>query len=549
MELEQITVKKFKKVSEVTLDLADLNILVGANSSGKSSILQAIHLASCLLRQTSAPVRSNKSSPVSINELDYLPTNDYKKLGHNYDWGTQIPGNVSTVSFSFNDNGDKVQSQIAMKQARNIGISTLGSLGKSTSIFRPKSGSFSAYVSGISGISNEEAKQSKRVVLKGCSFGDGNAYLRNALHLLDEKKDITTIEKWLSELIGDIEIIVEHNDEKNLTIKATARLGGSYRDVPLELLGMGYIQLIQIFCYLLLFEPKILLIDEPDIHLHPNVQEKLPKVLLGVARERNIKIILATHSPFIVRGSPVGTNVYWMDNGAVQHGEREAIESALGWGAFGKKAILISEDKNIKLLRHILAQWPEIERQVAIIPGSGYRNLPTPDGAEDFRKGLGNNFKIVIHRDRDSMLDNEMDMLMNLYRREGVCFWITDLSNIESYFCVWDFIKTLDNLPSDFSEEKLNEIIESYNFLENEKFISQRKAHNEELHSAGGSPTNQEVWDDLQSRQLKAACGSLVFNEIKNKLNDTCFSEVAILSKELEGNIASSLKDFLENLL
>ncbi|MCK5385403.1 MAG: ATP-binding protein, partial [Alphaproteobacteria bacterium] len=50
MELNSITVKKFKKIKKAKINLADLNILVGANGSGKSSALQAIHLASCLMR-------------------------------------------------------------------------------------------------------------------------------------------------------------------------------------------------------------------------------------------------------------------------------------------------------------------------------------------------------------------------------------------------------------------------------------------------------------------------------------------------------------------
>ena len=549
MELEQITVKQFKKVSGVTLNLADLNILVGANSSGKSSILQAIHLASCLMRQTKKPVKA-KTTTVSVNELDYLPTNDYKKLGHEYDWKTQPPANPSAVSFSFNDNGNKVKSWIRMKQARNTGISVEGNFGNAnaTSIFRPKNSTFSAYVSGVSGISNEEQKQSKRVVLKACSFGDGNAYLRNALDLLEDD-EIAKIEGWLSALIGKIKITVKHDEDKDLTIDATARLGTDYRDIPLELLGAGYIQLIQIFCYLFLFKPKILLIDEPDIHLHPNVQEKLPKVLLGVARERNIKIILATHSPFIVRGAPINAKTYWMEDGIVKDSNREAVELALGWGAFGKKIILISEDTDTKLLRHILAQWSDIEGQVAIMPGTGYSNLPTPEKAKQLKNALGGNFKIVIHRDRDSMSASEMNMLSEIYEQEDVNLWITDLSNIESYFCVWEFVKALDNLPPDFTKEKLNEIIELYNSTTDQKFVSQRIAHNKEFHSAGGSPPKEEIWEELQSRQLKAAPGKKVFEKIQSELKNWRFSKEVVLEKSLDGNVATSLKEFLEALL
>ena len=43
--LKQIKIERFKKVSEIVLNLDRVNILVGANNSGKTSILQAIQFA------------------------------------------------------------------------------------------------------------------------------------------------------------------------------------------------------------------------------------------------------------------------------------------------------------------------------------------------------------------------------------------------------------------------------------------------------------------------------------------------------------------------
>lgn len=71
MLLKKITIEKFKKINQVELDLSPLNILVGTNGSGKSSILQAIHLASCLIRQVDR-VHPNKTSPVSCFRLQSL---------------------------------------------------------------------------------------------------------------------------------------------------------------------------------------------------------------------------------------------------------------------------------------------------------------------------------------------------------------------------------------------------------------------------------------------------------------------------------------------
>jgi AAA15 family ATPase/GTPase len=138
---------------------------------------------------------------------------------------------------------------------------------------------FSAYIPGISGIPNKEERRSKKVILKACSYGDSNVILRNALFLLNEenKSNLKDIERWIAEVFGEISISVKHNENKDLHITCEVSVQGVKK--PIELVGTGFIQLIQIFCYVLLFKPGVLLIDEPDIHLHPDVQEKLVAVL------------------------------------------------------------------------------------------------------------------------------------------------------------------------------------------------------------------------------------------------------------------------------
>ena len=42
--IEQITIKNFKSVKDVTLKLGPLNIFIGANASGKSNFFDALRL-------------------------------------------------------------------------------------------------------------------------------------------------------------------------------------------------------------------------------------------------------------------------------------------------------------------------------------------------------------------------------------------------------------------------------------------------------------------------------------------------------------------------
>src|SRR5580700_5511915 len=43
--LTSVTIRRFKRIEDLTLQLDDVTLLIGANNSGKSSILQAIHFA------------------------------------------------------------------------------------------------------------------------------------------------------------------------------------------------------------------------------------------------------------------------------------------------------------------------------------------------------------------------------------------------------------------------------------------------------------------------------------------------------------------------
>ncbi|MEI4516851.1 MULTISPECIES: AAA family ATPase [unclassified Stenotrophomonas] len=551
MKLESIKVEKFKRIDAIELPIADLNILVGSNGSGKSSILQALHLASCLMRQADR-IRGSTAT-VSINDLDYLPSDQYWKLGHGADWGNKWDSPSSKVEFRFLDDAggagppNIVTAKLAMRSARNAGISVTGDLPDSVRpLFRGQDVFFSGFIPGISGIPNVEHKNSKRVVLKACSFGDSNVYLRNALNLLPAA-DIVKIEEWLEPLLGPIKLKIVFDESKDFDIHAHAELNG--RSTPLELLGTGFLQLIQIFCYILLFKPKILLIDEPDIHLHPTIQEKLASSLLEIARAQEIKIVMSTHSPFIVRGAPVDANVVWLADGEIKSDDRSVVELALGWGAFGKQVIIVSEDAKNELLKKLIRQWPEIERSVTVLPGRGYKHLLTKAEAIELRASLGGKFKVLVHRDRDSLTDDEAAQLVDSYAAEGIALWLTDQSDIESEFCNPSFLESLTGRSLAVCDDWIAQIAAANAIPISDQFAKQRAAHNEELHAAGGSPTNADVWAELQHRPLRGAKGKFVMGQLKNKVPGKVYSEASVEGHAGFPELAPSLKNAIQLLI
>jgi predicted ATP-dependent endonuclease of OLD family len=75
-----------------------------------------------------------------------------------------------------------------------------------------------------------------------------------------------------------------------------------------ELLGDGVITVIRILLQLYVAKPNPIIIDEPELSLHPSAQRKLLKVLAEYSQKR--QIVISTHSPYMV-------NWEYLKNGAV----------------------------------------------------------------------------------------------------------------------------------------------------------------------------------------------------------------------------------------
>ena len=72
-----------------------------------------------------------------------------------------------------------------------------------------------------------------------------------------------------------------------------------------ENLSSGESELLALATEILFFaqssgEHKLLLLDEPDVHLHPDLQQKLIRFMCKLAKDHGFKVALATHSTAII---------------------------------------------------------------------------------------------------------------------------------------------------------------------------------------------------------------------------------------------------------
>jgi ABC-type cobalamin/Fe3+-siderophores transport system ATPase subunit len=449
MKLNRVTIKNFKAIDEATIDLSDFTVIVGANGSGKSSILQALHWMFQSGRNLA--VDTNKSSTVgstlSEKNATYMPSPEYRNSGHGPEYGNfkdtpQLDVKIDATA------ADETAAAAAMwiKSARNEGLSVhVPSNNSFVAALRDKSKEFSSYIPGLAGIPLSEEKRTKLIVQRQAAAGDANTVLRNVLLLLEGvthqgKTGLKLVEEFTSQVMGNLTLQVSFDEEKNQTISATfqteaMKIADAKRTKPLELAGIGFLQVIQIFSYLVYFRPVVLLVDEPDSHLHPTAQERLVRVLAEAAKLFETQILLTTHSPSVVRALPPDARVVWMKNGVVQPDGDVSGRQMMGWGLLDKRVLLLTEDTKIGMLRSLLSQWPDLERVVALWPLHGSGKLLDPAGCASLQTLFGDGMKIVIHRDRDFMMPAEANAYSKPYKDKRIGVWLTQSSDVESYWC------------------------------------------------------------------------------------------------------------------
>ncbi|MGU3411855.1 ATP-dependent nuclease [Microbacterium sp. M1A1_1b] len=449
MHITKVSIANFKALKSAHVELGSFNVIVGANGSGKSSILQALHWMLQSGRNLTVETNKDTAKGSTLSEKDaiYMPSPDYKEAAHGDDYGNFNGSRQLDVNVVGNtDEGDEFSASMWIRAARNEGVSVHVPSGNAfVARLRDRKREISAYIPGVAGIALSEEKRSKVVVHRLAAAGDANTVLRNVLDLLSEEEvdgvnALRVVESYVSRVMGNFRLRVEFDDEKDTRIKAsfqTSQIAAedpkSFK--PLELAGIGFLQVLQIFAYLVHFRPALLLVDEPDAHLYPVAQERLVVALSEAASALGAQVLMTTHSPSIVRALPEESRVIWMKGGEVQPESDTDGRQLMGWGLLDRRIVLMTEDKQNAMLRQLLEQWPDLERVTAIWPFNGTGKLPNAETLAGVRSLFGEHVKIVVHRDRDFMLPDELALFAKPYEARGISVWATRFSDMESYWC------------------------------------------------------------------------------------------------------------------
>lgn len=233
---------------------------------------------------------------------------------------------------------------------------------------------------------------------------------------------------------------------------------------------------------------SVIIVDEPELHLHPTLTFKLIETLKSIGDHTN-QFIFLTHSPDIISTYYSTGDVYFIDqkdNGGNQahrlsdldHEHKEVaslVGQNLGMFAIGKKLVFVEGEKSSidRLAYQKIAQ--KIDPEIRVLPAGSVLNILALNNIEEqIRKAIFG-IDLFMIRDRDGLSDEQVSVLEKngrikcLKRRHIENYFLDD----EVLFMVAQRLYLTEKNPSltrKFIAESIKNIAEeslSYNVYKN----------------------------------------------------------------------------------
>jgi len=329
--ITRLTLRNFKSVGEQVYDFTQFDLLVGRNNSGKSTVLQALAIWQFCVDEFHRSKRGgSKGIQVVLPNFTALPLPEFNLL-----WKDR-----TDRAYPLKD-GKKKQEFILIKilvewrrgteETEVFGVE-LRYHSPQTIYATPTDGwkKFRAcdeqgelpkiaYVPPFSGLEPTEKWLDVSPIRQQVGKGQPGSVLRNLLlrvcpspdrgkdgqtvkgytHPTDWKELAAVIKRWFGvkihepkyESAKDVYITVEyHQNDKDYDIIA----GGS-----------GFHQTLTLLAFLYGYHPTTILLDEPDAHLHVNLQREILDYFKLKSIERKTQFLIATHAEEFARGVDV----------------------------------------------------------------------------------------------------------------------------------------------------------------------------------------------------------------------------------------------------
>ncbi len=337
MYISKLKIVNFKcfKDTEITFD-ENFNLIIGENNSGKSTIFDALRLWQLAFHRflkdrthnQGSSFRAQKYFSFTIDDISFLRTNDFSNLFRSKSSGLSTFQIIPTfminrieislpIIFRNTTEGQVIRFELCHSTSDRVLMSQNISLAQKIargSDFKPML--LITYINPIFQLPLKEPKFAQGYILNKLHEAKANEVIRNLLFdISPEKKRIKKqeIDDKLVELQNSLMDILEIDnisfskrlEDEESFIKVFSKHEATKTEVEINQLGSGTINVLNILSVLAYgdyenFWLNVLLLDEPDSHLHFNHQSRLYRYLEKVSKDKNKQIIVVTHNSSLI---------------------------------------------------------------------------------------------------------------------------------------------------------------------------------------------------------------------------------------------------------
>jgi predicted ATPase len=297
----------FKCFVDVVIPFGPLTLLTGINSAGKSTTIQSL----LLLRQSWAPstseVRLNGELVKMGHAVDVL-SEDVDESADEDRVSIRVKGDDASLDFSFvlQKDSDSFSTEDRLSSASLEKLSLFGNCFQYLQAERvgPRV---------LSEISDDHVRSRRELGPAGqytahflSVFGMEPVSNEALIHPKGASKTIQAqTEAWLSEITPGVQLsIVEHLDMDVVSLGVSFSTPGQVRSERYRPTNVGFgltYVLPVIVAILAARSGDLLIIENPEAHLHPKGQARIGR-MLALAAQAGIQVIVETHSDHVLNG-------------------------------------------------------------------------------------------------------------------------------------------------------------------------------------------------------------------------------------------------------
>ena len=298
--IHRVVIRNFKRFGDETVfDLPGHVVLVGPNNCGKTTFLQAVATWAFAYKYWRArtpdvnprngfqkvPIARQAFSSVPLRGFDHLWTD--RKHGGNIEIEVDVHGEGTTPPLTMEIQPDT--SEQAYIRPKWMDSSFWLHMNPPIDV---------VYVPPMTGLSIEEPVYQAPKISQLLALGRPGEAIRNLL------LQASTDEPTWRELTATIYRLFGYDliapDASGAEIIADYRRTSSGPRFDISSAGSGFQQVLMLMTFLTTRRGAVLLVDEPDAHLHVILQGSIYQELKRLAAARDSQLVLATHSEVIV---------------------------------------------------------------------------------------------------------------------------------------------------------------------------------------------------------------------------------------------------------